>query len=98
MVAIRFFVTLSLRRLSAARGITGAVKQAVLAPGYGEFQTDDERRKYLAHVIAYVTKRVMNGFRRQTRRDDLGERERLEQYQRRLEGRGGTKGRQHFKL
>lgn len=86
-------------REEIGREVEGAVNEAIRSPGYAEFQTDVERRKYLAHVVANTTRRAMNGFRRETRQEDIRQRQRLEEWQRELENRNPeNKGRKDFNL
>jgi peptidoglycan LD-endopeptidase CwlK len=87
---------LKLLREGLSRELQAALSDEVASEGFRRFKTDEEKRKRLNAVISGVSRRVMNRFRRETRTDDLGERRRLEEYQRRLEGRGPKRG-PHFK-
>lgn len=67
--------------------ISERVGAAMRERGYGSFESDEDRAEYVRNIIRQAAGDAGNEFRRETRGRDLGERERLERYQRDLERR-----------
>jgi hypothetical protein len=70
-----------------AAEVLGLLDETITNPDFDSFESDGDKRKYLDFILKEHRKMFLTGARREARERQLNELDKLEEYQRKLEGR-----------